>query len=301
MGLHKVARIEYRWPVMRQATRPLPASVQTLLQRARYEVIPTASVEDKVLASVPKDVTVTVTASPTKGIEATLGLAVSLARAGYAVVPHVSARLVVDREHLSEIVAQLTEVGIDNVFVPAGDAVEPAGKYEGSLPLLADLTAIGSPFRSVGITGYPETHPSIDDDITVQAMWDKRAHATYIVSNLCFDAKVVATWLARIRKRGVTLPVQLGLAGPVETTKLLSMASKIGVGESTRFLTSHVSWFMRLASPGGYSPERLLRQVTSATSSDSNVQGLHIFTFNQVAETETWRQALLARARAVPA
>jgi methylenetetrahydrofolate reductase (NADH) len=284
--------------VIRHAEKPLPPRVQTLLQRVRYEVIPTASIQDKVLASVPKDVTMTVTASPTKGLDTTLELAESLARAGYPVVPHISARLVVDKQHLSEIVQRLQAVGIDNVFVPAGDAEVPAGIYEGSLPLLTDLTALGSPFRSVGITGYPESHPAIDDDITVQAMWDKRVHATYIVSNLCFDAKLVGTWLGRIRKRGVTLPVQLGLAGPVETTKLLSMASKIGVGESTRFLTNHVSWFMRLARPGGYSPETLLRQVTSATAaSDPNIAGLHVFTFNQVAETEAWRQALLARSR----
>jgi methylenetetrahydrofolate reductase (NADPH) len=283
--------------VTRQGARALPEPVVRLLQRVRYEVIPTASVEDKVLAAVPKDVTVTVTASPTKGLDTTLDLAVQLAGAGYRVVPHISARLVVDKAHLSDIVARLVAVGIDNVFVPAGDAVEPAGSYEGSLPLLADLTALGSPFGSVGITGYPETHPSIDDDITVQAMWDKRAHATYIVSNLCFDAKMIGTWLGRVRKRGVTLPVHLGLAGPVETTKLLSMATKIGVGESTRFLTNHVSWFMRMASPGGYSPEKLLRQVCAATSAaDPNIAGLHVFTFNQVAETEAWRQALLARA-----
>jgi methylenetetrahydrofolate reductase (NADPH) len=282
--------------VTRQGARALPEPVVRLLQRVRYEVIPTASVEDKVLASVPKDVTVTVTASPTKGLDTTLDLAVQLAGAGYRVVPHISARLVVDKAHLSDIVARLAAAGIDNVFVPAGDAVEPAGSYEGSLPLLADLTALGSPFGSVGITGYPETHPSIDDDITVQAMWDKRAHATYIVSNLCFDAKMIGTWLARVRKRGVTLPVYLGLAGPVETTKLLSMATKIGVGESTRFLTNHVSWFMRMASPGGYSPEKLLRQVSAATSAtDPNIAGLHVFTFNQVAETEAWRQALLER------
>jgi methylenetetrahydrofolate reductase (NADPH) len=121
------------------------------------------------------------------------------------------------------------------------------------------------------------------------------------VSNLCFDAKLLVSWLARIRRRGVTLPVQLGLAGPVETTKLLSMAGKIGVGESTRFLTNHVSWFMRLASPGGYSPEKLLRQVTGATTGDQGVAGLHVFTFNQVAETERWRQSLLAGGRSVPA
>ena len=79
------------------------------------------------------------------------------------------------------------------------------------------------------------------------------------------------------------------------------MATKIGVGESTRFLTSHASWFMRMASPGGYSPERLLRQLSAATSAaDPNIAGLHVFTFNQVAETEAWRQALLARGAVRP-
>jgi methylenetetrahydrofolate reductase (NADPH) len=282
---------------MRASARTGSEAVRELLRNARYEVIPTATIEAKVLASVPRDVTVTVTASPTKGLDATLDLAVSLAGAGYRVVPHVSARLVRDRDHLSEIVTRLAAAGIVDVFVPAGDAEQPAGRYEGSLPLLADLTAIGSPFASVGITGYPETHPSIDDDITVQAMWDKRVHATNIVSNLCFDAKAIRTWLQRIRRRGVDLPVHLGLAGPVETTKLLAMAGKIGVGESTRFLTNHVSWFMRLAKPGGYSPERLLTQITSATSADDNIAGLHLFTFNQVAETEAWRQGLLSVAR----
>ncbi len=281
---------------MRNNTRRLPESAAPLLEQVRYEVIPTATIEDKVYAAVPRDVTVTVTASPVKGLDATLDLAERLARANYRVIPHVSARLVVDREHLKDIVDRLRDIGVEDVFVPAGDAQTPAGRYEGSLPLLADLTELGRPFPQLGITGYPESHPAIDDDVTVQAMWDKRAHATYIVSNLCFDPRAIATWLTRIRRRGVTMPVQLGIAGPVETTKLLSMATKIGVGESTRFLTNHVSWFMRLASPGGFSPERLLGQVTRAAEPAAGIAGLHVFTFNQVAETEQWRQALIARA-----
>lgn len=281
--------------MLRNSPRRLPDP--RLLRNARYEVIPTASIEEKVLASVPTDVTVTVTASPAKGLDPTLELAERLTRAGYRVVPHLSARLIVDRAHLREISDRLRAAGIEDVFVPAGDAQTPAGSYEGSLPVLADLTELGRPFPRVGITGYPESHPSIDDDITVQAMWDKRVHATYVVSNLCFDPRAIAAWLARIRRRGVTMPVQIGVAGPVETTKLLSMATKIGVGESTRFLTSHASWFMRLASPGGFSPERLLRQVGGAASAPgAGVAGLHVFTFNQVAETEQWRRSLLARA-----
>jgi len=256
-----------------------------LLRSVRYEVIPTSTVADKVIESVPTDVTITVTASPTKGLAPTLDLAERLAGHGYRVVPHLSARLVTDDVHLKEIVARLVTAGVDDVFVPAGDADPPAGRYHSALDVLVELTALGRPFRHVGITGYPESHPAIDDDIVVQAMWDKRAHATYIVSNLCFDARLIADWVRRVRRRGVALPIQLGLAGPVERTKLLAMASKIGVGESTRFLARHSRWFARLAA--GYSPERLLAKLT-----DEDLAGLHIFTFNQVAETERWRTRL---------
>src|SRR6266545_2783438 len=227
---------------MRNNLRRSGSGVADLLGRVRYEVIPTDTIEDKVLASVPRDVTLTVTASPVKGLAATLDLAERFSGHGYRVVPHISARLVVDEVHLKDIVERMRAIGIDDVFVPAGDADPPAGRYDSALPVLAELTAIGRPFSQVGITGYPESHPAIDDDITVQAMWDKRTHGTYIVSNLCFDPAVLVTWIRRVRRRNVTLPIQVGLAGPVERTKLVAMAAKIGVGESAKFLTKHPSW-----------------------------------------------------------
>jgi methylenetetrahydrofolate reductase (NADPH) len=267
-----------------------------LLRSPRYEVMPTKSVEEAVVGAVPKSITVTVTASPTKGLDSTLDLTERLARQGYRVVPHISARLVADEVHLKDIVDVLQGIGVEDVFVPAGDADPPAGKYLGALSVLTELTEMGRPFPSVGITGYPESHPAIEDDVTVQSMWDKRHHATYIVSNLCFDPAVLAKWIARVRRRGVDLPIQMGIAGPVERTKLLKMATKIGVGESTRFLSKHVSWFLRFAAPGGYSPERLLDRCAPAlTAPDARVSGLHLFTFNQVAETERWRTELLDR------
>ena len=82
-----------------------------LLEQARYEVLPTASTEDKVLAHVPRDVAVTVTASPGKGLEATLDLAERLTGHGYAVVPHLAARMISGRSELAEISARLTRQG----------------------------------------------------------------------------------------------------------------------------------------------------------------------------------------------
>ena len=276
------------------------AGVAPLLEQPRYEVFPAGSVADEVARWVPPGMTVTVTASPTKGLDATVDLTEVLAGRGYHVVPHLSARLVRDNAHLADLAAQLIACGVDDVFVPAGDADPPAGRFDSALSLLEQLAEMGNPFPRTGITGYPETHPRIDDDITIQAMWDKRRLASYIVSNLCFDPATVRRWIRRIRARGVTLPLYVGLAGPVERTRLLRMAAKAGASESARFLAGHVEWFLRFGTPGGYRPERLLARLAPAmTPPASGVAGLHLFTFNQVQQTEEWRRELLARAGAV--
>jgi methylenetetrahydrofolate reductase (NADPH) len=274
--------------------------VARLLESARYEVLPTGSIEDKLLEHVPTERTITVTASPAKGLEATLALTERLALLGYPAVPHLAARMVSGRSELAEICDRLVAAGVRTVFVPGGDQEPPAGTYSSALDLLEDLTALGRPFPEVGITGYPESHPTISDDLTVQSMWDKRRHATHVVSNLSFDPTTIVGFIERMRARGITVPMLLGIPGPVERTKLLSMATKIGVGDSTRFLVKHKGTFARLAAPGGFTGERFLERSAPALSRpEALVVGLHIFTFNQVAETESWRREYLDRLMAV--
>ena len=271
-------------------------AIAPLLQAPRYEVLPAPGTEEAVLAWVPREVTVTVTASPARGLEPTLALTERLSADGYAAVPHLPARLVADSGQLADIVARLTAAGVTDVFVPAGDADPPAGSFRSALDLLDQLTAMGRPFARVGITGYPEGHPRIDDAVLEQAMWDKRHHATYIVSNVCFDAAVLRRWITRIRARGVTLPLVVGLAGPLERARLLKLAAAAGVTESARFLAGHADWLIRLGLPGGYRPERFLdRAAVALADPASAVEGLHVFTFNQVGQTEQWRAALAAR------
>jgi len=271
------------------------ATVRRLLTHARYEVLPTPTIEAKVLAAVPTSVPVTITASPSMGLERTVETAERLAAAGYTVVPHLAARMVKGRTELEELVARLRAAGVTNIFVPGGDA-DPAGDYKDALSMLTDLTELGRPIAEVGMTGYPESHPTIHDDLTVQSMWDKRKHATYIVSNLTFDPAVIKDWLRRLRLRGVDLPLLLGVPGPVDRTKLLGMATKIGVGDSTRFLAKQKGLMARLVAPGGFSGESFLEKCAPAVGEpEMLVSGLHVYTFNQVAETEAWRQDWLSR------
>jgi methylenetetrahydrofolate reductase (NADPH) len=268
--------------------------VEGLLRCPRYEVIPARGTEEAVAQWVPAGMTVTVTASPVKGLEPTISLAERLAARGYRVVPHLAARSVNSDAHLAEIVRRLVACGVDDVFVPGGDASAPAGPFDGALPLLERLAEMGRPFARMGITGYPESHPKIHDDVTIQAMWDKRRHASYIVSNVCFDPAALGRWIDRIRARGVTLPLYVGLAGPAERSRLLRMAAVAGASESARFITRHPGWILRFWMPGGYSPDRFLsRAVDVLAAPGSGVAGLHLFTFNQLKQAEQWRRTAL--------
>jgi methylenetetrahydrofolate reductase (NADPH) len=272
------------------------SSLLAALQRPRYEVLPFDGVADEVRAHLPPGSKVTLTASPTQGLEATLAVAEALAPRDYSVVPHLSARLVRDRAHLEEIVARLRAVDVREVFVIAGDARQPAGEYTGAAELLAAMGELRESFAEIGISGYPESHHFISDETTIEAMFAKEPMATYIVSQICFDADVIATWVKRVRDRGTHLPIWIGVPGAVDTRKLMRTSLRIGLGESVRFLRAQHGLLRRFLSPRRYTPTKLLEQL-SPTFADpgARVGGIHVYTFNELRETETWRRQLVDR------
>jgi methylenetetrahydrofolate reductase (NADH) len=234
-----------------------------------------------------------VTASPARGLEATLGVTERLAAEGYRVVPHLSARLVRDASHLAEIVARLDGAGVHEAFVPAGDATEP-GQFPDAASLLRALR--GAHLAQLGITGYPESHHFISDETTISAMSEKAPMATYIVSQICFDPATIEWWVRAVRERGTTLPIWIGVPGIVHNTKLLRISMKIGLGESARFLRAHRAWLKRLVTHT-FSPDPLLRELAPLLADPAaNIAGLHVFTFNELERTERWRQRTLVHA-----
>jgi methylenetetrahydrofolate reductase (NADH) len=268
--------------------------VAEALRRPRYEVIPLRGAEEQAVEHVPKEVKLTVTASPKKGLESTLELAERLTKQGYEVAPHLSARLVRDEAHLEDILQRLRESGIRDAFVIAGDAEEPAGKFEGASELLAAMTEVGHDLEEVGITGYPESHPFISDADTIKAMYEKEPYATYIVSQISFDTEIIAGWVRRVRRRGVEPPIYVGVPGVVSRQKLMWVSRGIGLGESARFLKKYGHWFLRFFLPGGYSPDHLIEGLTPLLANPQNKgRGFHIYTFNELYKTEAWRREKL--------
>lgn len=264
------------------------SALSLLLTGPRYEVIPAQGIEQKV-AVLPYGATVTVTASPSLGLERTLDVSVALAARGYRVVPHLAARMVSSRGHLERLLQRLDGTDIREVFVIGGDADPPAGDYRDAGDLLEALAGLSHPFAHVGIGGYPEGHPLISDEALLEALRRKQPFATQLVTQLCFDADAVARWVRLLRDQGIQLPVVVGLPGVVDRRRLAEISLKAGVGASLSYLRKHGRQIVTLARSRRYDPTGLATEVARyAADPGSGIRGVHLFTFNNVEPTRDW-------------
>ncbi len=266
-----------------------------LLESPRFEVLPLTDVLDQT-ARLPEETTVTVTASASYGLEATVALCEKLAAQRLYAVPHLAARQVRDTVHLRDLLDRLAGAQIDEVFVVAGDVTPPAGPFADGLSLLREIEESGRRPRRVGIPCYPEGHPKIPDERLWTALDAKREHADYAVSQLCFDATVVCRFLRDMHDHGVRLPVMVGLAGTVDPATLLRIGSRIGVGDSLAFLRKNRSMVRTLAGPRRYRPSRFLAELDAHVADGGCAPaGLHFYTFNRLTPTAEWVAEVAAR------
>nr|WP_256308640.1 methylenetetrahydrofolate reductase [Halobellus litoreus] len=250
------------------------------------------------LSELPAGATVAITTSPQLGIDRTVEKCEEAAEAGYEVVPHIAARYIEGPEELEEIARRLTEAGITDIFVPGGDKEEAVGEFESAYDLLVALDELEYEFDEVGITGYPEGHDFISDEELAEAMEKKAPYATYIVTQLCYDSDTILEWIEDIRARGIDLPVEVGIPGVMKYEKLINISRKVGVGDSVKFLrkTTGIVGFIKqfIGSRGRYKPDDLIEGLAPYVDDETyKLQGLHIYTFNQTSDLESWRQSRL--------
>lgn len=257
------------------------------------EVFPTATIESKLDVLEPNSY-IAITCSPTKGVDETLAIAERLAARDFKVVPHVAARMVRNKAHLREIIKRLDDLPIISLFVPGGDADKPVGDYHRALDLLRDIADIGHSFTEIGIAAHPEGHPIASDEALIEQLLKKQEIANYIVTQMCFDANKILSWLRDIRSRGVELPVWLGIPGAAERSALLKTSLRIGVGDSVRYLKRQARNTARLMATKEYRPDDLLFELAPAIADpELNIAGHHIYCFNLVERAENWRHSFV--------
>lgn len=273
-----------------------PASAATrVLGDPTWELIPLRNAAAQA-AALPPRATVSVTASPAKGLDATVDLAVELQGGGRRAVPHLSARMVRDEAQLRGLLARATAAGIDRAFVVGGDEQQP-GAYADGLALLRAMTDLGIRPAHVGIPCYPQGHPLIADDVLLRALHAKAPFADSMTTQLCFDPTAIARWIADRRAEGIELPVRIGIPGVAEIPKLLSISARIGARDASRFVLKNRRFVGQLLRSGGvYRPSALLDDLAPLLADPAaRVIGLHVYTFNNVAPSVAWRDDYLAR------
>ena len=258
-----------------------------------FELLPLKSIADQIPA-LPPGARVSVTASPAKGIDATLDWAARLQADGFRAIPHLSARMIASRAVLAGLLDRARAAGLTHAFVVGGDADEP-GAYLDGLSLLQAMAELGHPFTTLGCPGYPQGHPDIPDAALAQALRDKAPYVDHVTTQMDFSADAVARWVRARRAEGLGPDVVIGVPGVADPQKLLSIAARIGVKDAKRFLLKNVRFVTGLAKSGGfYKPTSFVEALGPLVADPTaRVTGLHLYTFNAVEATEAWRQSML--------
>jgi methylenetetrahydrofolate reductase (NADPH) len=272
---------------------------RSLIASARYEIVPMKNLESQI-EHIPAGASVSVTCSPAKGQQPTLDIAARMADLGHLAVPHFSARLTQDVAAVRRLAEFCRTHAIKEVFLIAGDAEQPVGAYEGVVAFLRDFLATDHGLSRIGITAYPDGHALLSPEVIHEALHAKQALLEeagipgFASTQMCFDLDKWKQWAAAERNAGFKLPLHVGVPGVIDRTKLLTMGMRLGIGNSMRFVKKNGGVLGRLFKPGGYDPNKLIAPL-SKQAHELNIEGLHLFTFNNVQATAAWQQKMLAK------
>ena len=274
-------------------------SVKKLVRNMRYELVP-LKLLDQAIADLPDGAPVSVICSPAKGIATTQDLCEKLIAKGHNVVPHFAARLVEGPEHAAKLAAWVKQHGIREVFIIGGDAEVPP-HYQFALPFMKDFLNADPGVETIGFGSYPDGHATISNDDLHNSLLEKEALLRSFgvrgvtSTQMCFDAPLILKWLRRLRAAGFVSPVNLGLPGVVDRTRLMSVGLRTGVGQSLRYLKKNKASLTLMFAPGGYDPTKLLADL-APHAEELGIVGIHSFTFNSTADTASWQRAILESA-----
>ncbi|MDQ0616362.1 methylenetetrahydrofolate reductase [Arthrobacter globiformis] len=261
----------------------------------RLEIIPTDGIIAKVQTHVPAGSTLTVTCLPHHGVETTVRASVQLGQLGYKVIPHLAARSLESRAQLAAMLRDCEAAGITEVFAIGGDAPEAAGPYGNSGRLMEDIADLTGGNMAIGVAGYPEGHPKFNELQMLDALLEKQHLASNVVTQMCFSAPKIGWYAELLRREGMVLPIWAGVAGAVPRAKLISLATKIGVGPSLKFLNRKGPLARRLLNAGSYSSRSLVSELDAV---EPALAGIHLYTFNNVETQPVVNWSGVAGARA---
>jgi len=223
------------------------------------------------LSELPKVKDVYITMLPGNDYKEVANKAAELAKSGFNPVPHFPARSIKNQSELKDFVTRCKDGGVKQALVIGGSA-QPIGDFHCSLQLLE--TGLFEGWR-IGIAGHPDGSPDISDKDLEKAMIDKKPYADYIITQWSLDVKPIAAFLSK-----QTLPVRVGITGPLKISSLLKFANIVGAKNSINFLKTNVTKALDLLKPRD--PNDIIEKLKDSADN------FHIYTFGGLKETNKW-------------
>lgn len=244
---------------------------------------------------IPAGTKVNVTFLGNEDLEMRVAAAKAVKDLGLTPVPHISARRLSSPGQLEEFLGRLQEVGAtEHVFSVGGDPAEPEGPYPDALSVIRSGLLEQYGVREVSISGYPEGHPDIAEDVLWEHLEAKSAALqeqgleAVILSQFAFDADAVSSWVREVRARGITTQIRVGTPGPAGIKRLLGFARRFGVGANAMIVKKYGFSLTNLLGTAG--PDRFVNDLARLVHEDPALGevALHFYTFGGLPGTAQW-------------
>ena len=223
------------------------------------------------LETLPPVKDVYITLLPDEDYVETAKKAGDLAKKGFNPVPHFPARSITDEAQLNDYISRCKDFGVKQALVIGGSR-EQIGVFDSSIQILETGYFEGI---KIGIAGHPEGSPDISNSNLEKAMKDKKPYADYIVTQWLLDSQSIIDFISK-----QSIPVHVGIAGPMKITSLIKFANIVGAKNSINFLKSNFSRAIDLLKPKD--PSDLIGKVKKFS------ENFHIYTFGGLKETNKW-------------
>ena len=223
------------------------------------------------IKTIPKVKDIYITQLPGEDYKDVSRKVAELVKEGFNPVPHFSARSIKNHDELKDYVDRCKDGGFKQALIIGGGA-QPIGDFHCSLQLLETGLFEG---LKIGIAGHPDGSPDISDSDLEKAMIDKKPYADYIVTQWLLEVDPIIKFISK-----QTLPVYVGITGPLTISNLLKFASIVGAKNSLNFLKSNMTKAFDLLKPKD--PNDIIEKLKGVT------ENFHIYTFGGLKETNKW-------------
>lgn len=192
--------------------------------------------------------------------------------------------------------------GVDHILALRGDFPRGETSTGGDFNYATDLVKFirdefGEQFE-IAVAGSPEGHiscRSLEADIGVLKMKQDNG-ADYIMTQLCWDMEQFERWLDKIRRAGVTLPVDVGIMPILDQAATINMALSRNGCVMDRELSRLISKYWIFPNPFDKAPfddsleqkkadfkkagiEYTIRQIDKYRS--LGIEGIHLYAMNK--------------------